>query len=166
MRQLAAGDRSRILEKGLTGCKTTIYETYLEMKAAHRIIWTPCKDQGSTAILVWYVARHKLVSHYIRLIDDAENRSTRTFYSAGSLFGDTTSEESANDTLELAPNAILLDPLSNTPLKLHQVQLHEMKKLRDSCQAWNEHHRTWTPPLRLTQNERNCVDKPGTVVLL
>ena len=41
--QLANGDRSRILKKSLTGCKTAIWETYLDMKSGQRILWTECK---------------------------------------------------------------------------------------------------------------------------
>ena len=40
MRQLANGDKSRILAKRLSGSKTTIYETYLEQKSGMRILWT------------------------------------------------------------------------------------------------------------------------------
>ena len=38
MRQLANGDKSRILKKNLTGSKHTIWETYLDQASAQRII--------------------------------------------------------------------------------------------------------------------------------
>ena len=71
--QLAAGERSRILAKRLTGCETTIYETYLEQKSGHRILWT----ESGNSLLIWYVAKHKNVSRLMSLIDDAESRSKR-----------------------------------------------------------------------------------------
>ena len=40
MQQLARGERSRILQKPLKGSQSHIFETYLEQKSGHRILWT------------------------------------------------------------------------------------------------------------------------------
>jgi hypothetical protein len=40
LQQLASGDKSRILAKRLKGSKSTIFETYLEQKSGHRIMWS------------------------------------------------------------------------------------------------------------------------------
>jgi hypothetical protein len=53
MRQLAAGDKSRILQKKLVGSKNmTIYETYMD--GNFRILWTKDSDLG---MVIWYVAQ-------------------------------------------------------------------------------------------------------------
>ena len=152
--QLASGQRSRILNKRLTGCKTTIYETYLEQKSGHRILWTEGKD---LSLLIWYVAKHKDVSRLIRLIDDAESRSSRQLTSATVLadIGESHGESLVDDISET--ERILLDPLGDTPLKLYEVRPDEIKKLKDP---------TWKPRLYLTTREREVVETSGTVLLL
>jgi len=59
--QLAAGERSRILNKHLVGSKNfSIFETYLDQgRTALRILWTECLERnGLRGILVWYVSKH------------------------------------------------------------------------------------------------------------
>ncbi len=68
IRQLANGERSRILKKNVTGCQTTIWETYLDQKSGQRILWTEFRNKQDTehpyeceyeyGILIWYVAKH------------------------------------------------------------------------------------------------------------
>ena len=153
--QLARGERSRILQKNLTGSKTTIYETYLEQKSAQRIMWTPVVEAGKHSILIWYVARHKEVSRLMALIDHAEQRQAKVFVSAAeSLYEN---DQEANDIMVIDPEDILLDPNGDTPLKLHQVSADNIKKLANPY---------WEPPLRLTPQERFCVEKKGTVLVL
>jgi len=150
--QLASGQRSRILQKNLVGSKTTIYETYLEQRCAQRILWTPCLDvskEEKHSILIWYVAQHHEVSRLMELIDDAQKREARTFVPASSLY--------TGDTMPIGPEEILLDPIRDIPLKLHQIAVGDIRKLESA---------SWVPPLRLTPEERECVEKDGTVLLL
>jgi hypothetical protein len=123
--QLAAGERSRILAKRLTDCETTIYETYLEQKSGHRVLWT----ENGNSLLIWYVAKHKNVSRLMSLIDDAESRSKRQLVHASKL---SDIEKTSNiDDESATEEEIMLDPLSDTPLKLYKVSPEDIKKLND-----------------------------------
>jgi hypothetical protein len=57
----------------------------------------------------------------------------------------------------LGNDTILLDPLANTPLKIHQLSSTEIDKLELE---------KWTPPFRLTTEEKQIVQTPGTVLVL
>jgi hypothetical protein len=85
-------------------------------------------------------------------IDDAVSRSSRQMITttASSL------PEFAADEDDLAPNNVLLDPESDTPLKLYLVRYDDIPRLNSS----------WRPPLYLTREERLIVEKEGTVLLL
>lgn len=140
MKQLTSGDRSRILAKCLTGSKTLIYETHLEQKSGHRILWT---ENADGSLLIWYVAKRKNVSRLMDLIDDAKCRSSRQLTSASSfpqLQCDTRDTEHDGSELE----RIMLNPLGDTPLKLYEVHGDEIEKLADP---------TWKPRLYLTIQE-------------
>jgi hypothetical protein len=150
--QLAAGDRSRILAKRLTGSNAIIYETYLEQKSGHRILWTESSD-GS--LLVWYVAKHKDVSRLMDLIDDAESRSSRQLTLASELPEMDDSVDGRNCETA-AGEHILLDPFGNTPLKLYAVHREDIRRLDDTA---------WKPPLHLTSREREIVETSGTVLV-
>jgi len=155
MKQLAAGDRSRILAKRLTGSKTLIYETYLEQKSGYRILWTESEADGS--LLIWYVAKHKSVSRLMGLIDDAENRSSRQLTSASILSELEDVDAQITEVEHPAAAKIMLDPLGDTPLKLYEVNTNEIEKMSDP---------TWKPRLYLTARERQVVETGGTVLLL
>ena len=156
--QLAAGDQSRILRKSLTGCKMAIYESYLEQKSGQRILWTEFRENNASGILVWYVAKHKSVSRLVRLIDEAESRTNRRrLISASCLFEIPSNKQADVSMLHFESNRVLLDPLGDIPLKMHQLEVNEISKL-----AIND----WQPPMHLTAEERNCVEKLGTVMLL
>lgn len=150
MRQLASGDRSRILNKRLTGSKTTIYETYLEQKSGFRILWT---EQDHETILIWYIAKHKEVSRLMDLIDDSENRSARQRVVLD--VGPQADHSSAGPT----DDGIKLDPFGNgnTPLKRWEIPSDEFGSLEDA---------KWRPRLHLTEEEEKIVRTPGTVLLL
>ena len=164
MHQFANGEyeRSHKLRKRLTGCKHVIYEAYLEQKVAHRIIFTECRTtdgEGDASemksILVWYVSTHDRVSRYIKQIDETEARMNRQFRkSASELFDDESDEGSA---MALDNDTILLDPFANTPLKIHQLPSSDIDKLELE---------SWTPPFRLTNDERKIVQTKGTVLVL
>jgi hypothetical protein len=159
--QLAQGQRSRILQKHLTGCKTAIWETYLEQKSGQRILWTECETLRihntrkviDRSILIWFVAKHDQVNRLMRRIDKAESRNSEKLTSAVTLF-----EEPKEEILQLDDsNRILADPLGDTPLKLHILQRNEIPKLSSSG---------WRPRLYLTAEELEVVDKEGTVLVL
>ena len=57
---------------------------------------------------------------------------------------------------DLAPTNVLLDPESDTPLKLFLVRYDDITRLGSS----------WQPPLYLTTEERLIVEREGTVLLL
>ena len=149
LRQLYKGDRSRILAKRLKGStNTTIYETYLEQKSGHRVLWTENKDQ----VMVWYVAKHKAVSRLMALIDDSQNRSSRQRMSLATAIPDMNLDKGEEDD-----DVVILDPLGNVPLKVYEVHRDEMVKDVAS---------TWVPRLHLTKEEREIVETKGTVLLL
>lgn len=163
IRQLADGERSRILKKHLTGSKTAIWETYLDQKSGQRILWTECetfhtrtadsKPDIEKGILVWFVAKHDAVNRLMRQIDRAEDRSSEQLTSALTLF-----KEAKDHVLQLDDgNRILADPMGDTPLKLHLLYRDDIRKLTS---------KEWKPRLHLTAEELKVVDKDGTVLVL
>jgi hypothetical protein len=163
IRQLSDGERSRILKKHLTGCKTAIWETYLDQKSGQRILWTECetfcvdeqdrKSHIEKGILVWYVAKHDDVNRLMRHIDRAENRCTEKLQSALTLF-----VETRENVLHLDDrNRILADPLGDTPLKLHLLFRSDIRKFSN---------KEWKPRLHLTAEELQVVRRTGTVLVL
>ena len=185
IQQLALGERSRILMKHLTGTRrTTIWETYLEQKSGQRILWTEYKyeprhhlsekhtERQERGILVWYVAKHDQVSRLINLIDNAESRSWRQLTTgASSLFVDgnipspesTSKREDVDDDRDVLKwhdesHRIIADPLGDIPLKVHILHREELSNFTSTP--------SWKPPLQLTKEERSCVEKEGTVLLL
>lgn len=151
VRQLSAGENGRKLAKRLVGCQSLIFESYLEQKAGHRILWTPSSDDS---ILIWFVASHDRVPRYLKLIDDSENRSSRQLKDATTLLSD---ENDCHLCLKSSQLGVQLDPRSNTPLKLFEVLSHQIEHVSDQ---------NWKPQLYLTQEERDIVETPGTVLVL
>ncbi|CAJ1941279.1 unnamed protein product [Cylindrotheca closterium] len=149
--QLSQGERSRILAKRLKGSKTvTVYETYLEQKSGFRILWT---EEGAN-MLIWYVAKHDNVSRMVRLIDDSNARSNRQLVPGDSLFVDVSETMDHNTN----PSRIMLDPTGNVPLKVYQFGgIDEVGQVVED---------SWTPRLKLTDEERDIVETTGTVLLL
>jgi Ankyrin repeats (many copies)/AAA domain len=151
VQQLASGQRSRILAKRLKGdFKAAIFETYLEQKSGHRILWTA---EALGEVLVWNVVSHKKVSRFARLIDSSLGRSDRQLSDAFAKLG----IDSASTSASSHPAAIVLDPFGNTPLTLYTVTSDHAPKLADAG---------WTPPLRLTPEERAVVESTGTTLVL
>ena len=150
MQQLARGERSRILRKPLKGSNSHIFETYLEQKSGHRILWT---EEGEN-IVVWYVAKHKQVSRLMQLIDDSKSRSARQ-QMPQTLSDELQSEKSI--TLDDSKEKVLLDIVGNVPLKVYDVDFNNINEMtKDS----------WTPQLHLTEEERDIVEAEGTVLVL
>jgi hypothetical protein len=110
LKQLSRGDRSRILQKRLTGSKkNTIYETYLEQKSGFRILWT----ENGQDILIWYVSPHDKVSMYRERIDKAEERTIRqqmTTTSAATLPGVNEAIEELLRSGDLSADNVMIDP--------------------------------------------------------
>jgi len=151
VQQLSSGESGRKLAKRLVGCQSLIYESYLEQKAGHRILWTPRNDDS---ILIWFVASHDRVPRYLKLIDDSENRSSRQWKDARTLFND---ENECNSNQKCDKLRVQLDPRSNTPLKLFEVLSNQIEHVADQ---------NWKPQLYLTEEERDIVETHGTVLVL
>jgi len=151
--QLQNGDRSRILAKRLRGSQSTIFETYLEQKSGHRILW---QEESNQSILIWYVAKHKHVSRLMRLIDDSDNRSTRQRVDASSIPELDTGIEDTQASAQ-ANSRVMLNPRGNVPLKIYQVQPDSI------TDVLNE---SWSPQLYLSEEERSIVEASGTILLL
>ena len=149
MQQLARGERSRILQKALKGSKTLVYETYLEQKSGHRILWT---EEGNN-IVVWYIAKHKQVSRLMQLIDNSKSRSARQHVP------DSLVSELQNEGLlpKNEPKEVLLDIFGNVPLKVYDVNFNTINEIKND---------SWTPQLHLTEEERDIVEAEGTVLVL
>eukprot|EP00984_Skeletonema_dohrnii_P014066 scaffold5878_cov108-Skeletonema_dohrnii-CCMP3373.AAC.2 len=155
MRQLASGERSRILRKPLKGSQSHIFETYLEQKSGHRILFTEEREEerGSHRLVIWYVAKHKQVSRLMQLIDDSKSRSARQH------MPDSLVSELQNEGLlpENKPKEVLLDIFGNVPLKIYDVNYNTMNEIAKE---------SWTPQLHLTDEERDIVEAEGTVLVL
>ena len=104
--------------------------------------------------MVWFVAKHKSVSRYAELIDDAKNRTARQ-----QLPQSFVSELESGGSEHQTPvrKEILLDPIGNVPLKMYDVSFDSIDDLVDQ---------SWTPQMHLTEEERKVVEKKGTVLLL
>lgn len=88
-------------------------------------------------------------------LDDAESRSKRQLVHASKL---SVIEKTSNiDDESAIEEEIMLDPLSDTPLKLYEVSPEDIKKLNDV---------SWKPQLYLTSREREIVETIGTVLVL
>lgn len=141
------GIEGRKNKKRLVGFNTKIFETYLEQRSGQRILWTLSNQD----LIIWYVAKHDNVTRLCNLIDNAESRSSRQLSSAARV-PDAQRGEGMIDT-----ERILLDPLRDVPLKLFALPMKDVKKLSSE---------SWRPPLHLTIEERDIVEKDGTVLLL
>ncbi|GKY99210.1 hypothetical protein MPSEU_000876400 [Mayamaea pseudoterrestris] len=155
LRQLAAGDKSRILNKPLMGAKNIrICETYMD--GNFRILWTD--DTGSKDInlglVVWFVSAHDNVSRCMKKIEESISRSSRQMGPINTPSLHEFADEDGVDDLQ--PGDVLLDPESDTPLKLYVVGYNEIPELGQS----------WYPPLYLTEEERQIVQTKGSVLLL
>ena len=98
--------------------------------------------------MVWFVAKHKSVSRFMRLIDDAKSRSARQ-----QLPEDLVEDE---DQRPATAKNILLD-VGNAPLKVYDLNFNALDDVTKE---------TWTPQLHLTDEERDVVEADGTVLLL
>jgi hypothetical protein len=61
LRKLASGQRGYTMQKILKGSQSRIYETYLENKSGHRILWMP-DENNHVGVIIYYVVAHKKVS--------------------------------------------------------------------------------------------------------
>ena len=84
--------------------------------------------------------------------DEASMRLNRQLSSAGSLF----QGHQAGQALLLDGDTVLLDPMANTPLKIHEADIRQLgsKECLESL------------PLRLTAAENAIIEKSGSVLVL
>jgi hypothetical protein len=87
-------------------------------------------------------------------IDEAVTRSSRQMVTMTASSLPEFAAGSGED--DLAPMNVLLDPESDTPLKLYLLRYDDISRLGSS----------WQPPLYLTAEERLIVETEGTVLLL
>jgi ankyrin repeat protein len=151
LEQLASGDRSYCLSKHLKGDskRPDIIETKLD--AGQRILWTERGDN----ILVWFVAKHKSVSHCVGMITRSYDRlaSTKKQLVIQASSGAINAGQREQDEPE-----VLVEPSANVPLKIHTVHHTLLGQLVSDS--------TWTPPLKLTATEEEIVNRDGSVLLL
>lgn len=152
MQQLATGERSRILQKPLKGSKSIIFETYLEQKSGHRILWT---EEEDGRIVIWYVAKHKQVSRLMQLIDDSKSRSARQ-HLPDSLVTELQNEDLLPQRNE-SKREVMLDIFGNVPLKIYDINFDSISDIT---------RESWSPRLHLTDEERDIVEEEGTVLVL
>jgi ankyrin repeat protein len=106
VKRLAAGDRSRTMAKRLKGTTAkAVFETYLEQKSGHRILWTEDLTDG---LIIWFVTTHDRVSRMASLIDKAEQRSSRQLSSITQLTELVDKPDAKGDSCK-TPH-VLLDP--------------------------------------------------------
>jgi hypothetical protein len=140
--QLANGNRSYCLEKPLKGSSRPVNETKLD--AGQRIIWT---YRGS-AILVWFICQHKHINRCLQLVEQSYKR----------VLGGLQEWYTPSDVVE---PEMLVEPTANVPLRIYTVSTLALGTL-----AQDVRDLSWTPPLKLTQQEDDIVDKEGAVLLL
>ena len=144
MGQLASGARSYALSKRLQGTTTPVYESKL---FGFRILWTPVRRQYRTepTVFVWYVCTHDRISYYADRIDTSLTRMVQ--------------RPALSDYCMLLTEAtVLLDPLRNTPLRVHACAAAELRQIADEG--------SWVPPLRLTQKQRAINSESGSILLV
>ena len=144
MGQLASGARSYALSKRLQGTTAPVYESKL---FGFRILWTPVRRQDRTepTVFVWYVCTHDRISYYAERIDTSLSRMMQR-------------PALSDHCMLLTEATVLLDPLRNTPLKVHACAATELRQITDGG--------SWMPPLRLTQKQRAINSESGSVLLV
>lgn len=186
IQQLAAGERSRILQKRLKGGERhAIFETYLEQKTALRILWTECwetrdnvrVDGGHARIIgaadadgagskryslkeKQRLTRNKRLSLFIWGVErhkDVSFKMDKIAKSLERLNRQLTTYEELGFPLFLDQDTVLLNPNTNNPMKSFQVPRHEIGRLIDAC---------YKPYLKMTASERTIVGIEGTVCVL
>ena len=142
--QLASGARSYALSKRLQGTTAPVYESKL---FGFRILWTSVRRQDRTepTVFVWYVCTHDRISYYADRIDISLSRMVQR-------------PALSDHCMLLTETTVLLDPLRNTPLRVHACAAAEL------CQITDEGG--WAPPLRLTQKQRAINSESGSILLV
>lgn len=147
--QLASERRTYALSKRLQGTVTPVYESKL---FGFRILWTTIRRQAPSmpAIFVWYVCTHDRISYFAERIDTSLSRMVQRPVLSSTQSGD--------ECMELTEATVLLDPLRNTPLRVHACLTAELRQISDK--------EGWQPPLRLTQKQRTINSDIGSVLLV
>lgn len=105
------------------------------------------------SILVWCVSKHDRVSHNMLQIDRACSKLSRAPIIRCQ------DEDCSNAFLQIDEDAILLDPIGNTPLRIYATSRRELSKL-------SQNYTEWQPVLRLSRREREISEIAGTVLLI
>ena len=138
----------RICYKLRKNLKGTILQRIFEAKldAGCRILYTLryAKAFEKETILVWYICKHDEVNKRKQGIEQS--------FSRGIKANMVQYQHDANEE-----DVVFLNPHANVPLKEYEVHLDEVRMLSVS---------DWTPPVRLTREEREIVEHAGTVTLL
>jgi hypothetical protein len=161
---LGSGRRSYALAKPLVGCKTPIYEA--KLTSGMRILWTPVqRDQFHNSkqkcLLIHNVVKHDDISTYARQIDGAISRM-RTCppmleYSCLPTASDTeTKVEKTEKGLLLNDESVLIDPMSNRPLKTYLTPRPKWSELMN---------KQFKPPLRLSKKEEEIVNEQNSLLV-
>ena len=93
----------------------------------------------------------------MKLIDEADERSTRRLTAATAVLKGVTEMDVDPTQKTIGEDRIFLDPFSDTPLKVYDVPKDSIMKLSSP---------KWKPRLHLTKQEREIVSTDGTVLLL
>ena len=169
--RLASGDRTYALAKLLQGTFALIYESKL---FGFRILWTPImrNDSKESRIFLWFVSTHDKVSYCADRIDSSFSRmdkkpqrchwdhssSASEFLSYNDNDKSPTGVSKLDQYLHVTEDTVLLDPLRNTPLRVHTTSSVKLSMI-----AGEER---WTPPLRLTQKQQDINGICGSVLIL
>ena len=169
--RLASGDRTYALAKLLQGTFALIYESKL---FGFRILWTPImrNDSKESRIFLWFVSTHDKVSYCAERIDSSFSRmdkkpqrchwdhssSASEFLSCNDNDKSPTGVSKLDQYLHVTEDTVLLDPLRNTPLRVHTTSSVKLSMIAGEDR--------WTPPLRLTQKQQDINGICGSVLIL
>jgi hypothetical protein len=192
LRKLASGQRGYTMQKILKGSQSRIYETYLENKSGHRILWMP-DETNHEGVIIYYVVAHKKVCHswtrwYVphywrcvpssvlltrvgcccchkkvsRYMDLIDDASSRLARPVTSLASDL--PEIARETAAAGARAENNDTghILLDPKRDIPLKMYEV----DYNEIEKLHIQSWRPSLHLTPKEREIVETEGTVCVL
>jgi superfamily I DNA/RNA helicase len=148
--ELARGHpKSKLLSRGGKN-ETMVFE--VKMSDSMRILYTePAHRASGQALLVWFFSKHDQVSR-------DKDSVTRAYRGAAGLAGLLArARPHGDESAVVDPEDLLLDPAGGKALRIYV--LGSAQQL--SCVAGG-----WTPPLLLTEREREIVESPAGMCLV